>query len=58
MLPTPEGVRIEKAGAQRWLVVNAPAEKIWPVMREFWIDQGFAVRVENAETRRDGNRMD
>jgi outer membrane protein assembly factor BamC len=50
VLPTSEGVRMEKAGAQRWLVVNAPAEKVWPVVREFWIDQGFAVRVENAET--------
>ncbi len=50
ILPNTEGVRMEKAGAQRWLVVNAPAEKIWPAVREFWIDQGFAVRVENAET--------
>jgi len=50
VLPTSEGVRMEKAGTQRWLVVNAPAEKIWPVIREFWIDQGFAVRVENADT--------
>ena len=50
VLSTSDGVRLEKAGAQRWLVVNAPAEKIWPVVREFWIDQGFAVRVENADT--------
>ena len=50
VLPTSEGVRMEKAGAQRWLVVRAPAEKIWPVVRDFWIDQGFAVRVENADT--------
>ena len=50
VLPTSDGVRLEKAGAQRWLVVNAPAERIWPVVREFWIDQGFAVRVENADT--------
>ena len=50
VLPSSEGVRMEKAGAQRWLVVNAPAEKIWPVVRDFWIDQGFAVRVENAQT--------
>jgi len=49
VLATPEGVRLEKAGAQRWLVVNAPAEKIWPVIREFWNDQGFAVRSENAQ---------
>ncbi len=50
VLPTSEGVRMEKAGAQRWLVVNAPAEKIWPAVREFWIEQGFAVRVENPDT--------
>ncbi|WP_047539624.1 outer membrane protein assembly factor BamC [Methylotenera versatilis] len=50
ILPTSDGVRLEKAGAQRWLVVNAPAEKIWPAVREFWIEQGFAVRVENAQT--------
>ncbi len=50
VLPTSEGVRLEKAGAQRWLVVNAPAEKIWPAVREFWIEQGFAVRVENPDT--------
>ena len=50
ILPTSDAVRMEKAGAQRWLVVGAPAEKVWPVVREFWIDQGFAVRVENADT--------
>lgn len=50
ILPTSDDVRMEKAGAQRWLVVNAPAEKIWPAVREFWIDQGFAVRVENPDT--------
>lgn len=49
VLASPDGVRLEKAGAQRWLVVNAPAEKIWPVIREFWTDMGFAVRVENAQ---------
>ena len=49
ILTTPDGVRLEKSGAQRWLVVNASAEKIWPVIREFWIDQGFAVRVENSQ---------
>jgi outer membrane protein assembly factor BamC len=50
ILPTTEGIRMEKAGAQRWLVVTAPAEKIWPAVREFWIEQGFAVRVENPDT--------
>jgi outer membrane protein assembly factor BamC len=49
VLPTSEGVHMQKAGAQRWLVVTAPAEKIWPAIREFWIDQGFAVRLESPD---------
>lgn len=49
VLATPEGVKLEKSGTQRWLVVNAPAEKIWPVIREFWNEQGFAIRSENAQ---------
>jgi outer membrane protein assembly factor BamC len=44
-----KNVRMVKAGSQRWLVVNAPPEKIWPLVRDFWLDQGFAVRVENPE---------
>lgn len=44
-----KNVRMVKAGQQRWLVVNAPAEKIWPIVRDFWLDQGFAVKVENPE---------
>ena len=50
ILPTPESVHLERAGSQRWLVVQAPPEKIWPVIREFWAELGFAVRVENTDT--------
>ncbi|MCB4811379.1 outer membrane protein assembly factor BamC [Methylovorus menthalis] len=50
VLANPDNVRLERAGAQRWLVVQAPPEKIWPVVREFWADLGFSVRVENPQT--------
>ena len=50
ILPTPDSVRLERAGSQRWLVVKAPPEKVWPVIREFWAELGFAVRVENTDT--------
>jgi outer membrane protein assembly factor BamC len=50
ILPNPDNVRLERAGSQRWLVVDAPPEKIWPVIREFWTELGFAVRVENPKT--------
>lgn len=50
MLTNPDGVRLERAGAQRWLVVKATPDQVWPVVRDFWNDLGFAVRVENQET--------
>ncbi len=50
ILPNPDNVHLERAGSQRWLVVQAEPEKIWPVIREFWSELGFAVRVENPNT--------
>jgi outer membrane protein assembly factor BamC len=50
LLPETDSVRFERAGSQRWLVVKAPPEKIWPVVRDFWTDLGFAVRVEDPRT--------
>lgn len=50
ILPTSDSVKMERAGSQRWLVVQAPPEKIWPVVREFWNELGFAVRIENPQT--------
>jgi len=34
-------VRIERAGTQRWLVVNSPADKLWGPVRDFWLESGF-----------------
>ncbi len=34
-------VRIERAGNQRWLVVNRPADKLWQPVRDFWLESGF-----------------
>ncbi|HQR50910.1 MAG TPA: outer membrane protein assembly factor BamC, partial [Methylophilaceae bacterium] len=50
ILADPGKIKLERAGAQRWLVVPATPEKVWPVVREFWTDMGFAVVVENPQT--------
>ncbi|MCW5622514.1 MAG: outer membrane protein assembly factor BamC, partial [Burkholderiales bacterium] len=39
--------RVARAGTQRWLVVDAPAESVWPVLREFWQEQGFILALED-----------
>ena len=39
-------VRIERAGSQRWLVVNRPADKLWTPLREFWLESGFLLALD------------
>jgi outer membrane protein assembly factor BamC len=39
-------VRIERAGTQRWLVVNRPADQVWGPVRDFWQDSGFQLVLD------------
>ncbi|MES2945452.1 MAG: outer membrane protein assembly factor BamC [Pseudomonadota bacterium] len=39
-------VRIERAGNQRWLVVNRPADKLWSPVRDFWLESGFLLSLD------------
>lgn len=45
-----DAVRIERAGNQRWLVVKATPEQLWPKLQAFWPSVGFTVETENAQT--------
>jgi outer membrane protein assembly factor BamC len=49
VLPQVEGVRFERNGSERWLVVQEPPEKVWPVVREFWQERGFLIKTESPE---------
>ena len=49
VLPAVDRVRIERAGTQRWLVVPETPEKIWPVVKEFWQELGFLIKLEIPE---------
>jgi outer membrane protein assembly factor BamC len=49
VLPTVDGAHVERAGTQRWLVVNEPVEQVWPVLREFWQEMGFIIAVDNPQ---------
>jgi outer membrane protein assembly factor BamC len=50
VLPSVTGMRIERQGDQRVLVVDQSAEKLWPIVRQFWLDSGFALALESPET--------
>ena len=47
VLPKIDGVRLERFGDQRWLVVKGDPERVWPVVREFWVESGIPLVRED-----------
>jgi len=41
-------VRIERAGTQRWLVINRSADQLWGPVRDFWQENGFLLVMDQA----------
>ena len=46
LLPQIDKVSIERAGGQRWMVVQLPAAEVWPVVKDFWQELGFIISLE------------
>ncbi len=44
------GLRVERAGNQRWLVSADAPEVLWPRIKDFWQENGFLIAIENPET--------
>ena len=49
VLPVTDKVSIERGGIQRWLVVKAPPEQVWLMVKDFWQENGFLLAEEDAE---------
>lgn len=50
VLPAADKMRIERAGSQRWLVVQgATPDKVWPVVKEFWLETGFILILDRPD---------
>ena len=39
---------MERAGQERWLVVNRSPEQLWEPIREFWQESGFLINIDQA----------
>jgi outer membrane protein assembly factor BamC len=50
VVPTGAIARIERQGTQRWLVVNMPPEKAWPILVDFWPSVGLVVEKSDPAT--------
>ena len=49
VLPNVDKMRIERGGTQRWLVVQESPERLWSLVKDFWLENGFLVQLELAE---------
>ncbi len=47
VLPEEEGMRVERLGTYRWLVVESEPEELWQPLREFWQETGFLIAVDD-----------
>jgi len=48
--PAQAGIRIERDGQRRWLVVNKPANDVYPKIKSFWEDTGFLLVTDSPAT--------
>ena len=46
VLPKIEGARLERVGDQRWLIVKGDPAAVWPVARDFWVENGYTLVKE------------
>ena len=44
------GMRIERDGERRWLVVEKPATELYPKVKDFWQENGFLLIVDSPST--------
>lgn len=49
VLTAVEGMRIERAGSQRWLVVPGDANVLWPDIKDFWMELGFILNIDRPD---------
>ncbi len=47
VLPEVKNVHLERSGTQRWLVVGGKVENVWPLVKEFWQEQGFIIKSDS-----------
>lgn len=47
VLPQPEKIRVLGDGDKKWLLVQDPADDVWAVVRDFWVSNGWLMKLED-----------
>lgn len=50
VLSLAQGIHIEHDGAERWLRIDEPADKLWPKLGKFWQTIGLVLEVDQPAT--------
>ena len=50
VLPSVDGIRVERDGDKRWLVVPGEPDQYWDRVREFWMENGLVINMEDPNT--------
>ena len=63
VLPTSKQAQVKRDGNVRWLVLQDEPSTLWPKIKQFWLENGFTLKVENPkigimETEWAENRVD
>jgi outer membrane protein assembly factor BamC len=49
VLPQVDKVAFHRDGSERWIEIQAPPEEVWPVVKEFWQENGFIIKIEKPQ---------
>ncbi|HCN72659.1 MAG TPA: hypothetical protein DIS96_13495, partial [Pusillimonas sp.] len=49
VLPTVDDVEIRRDGDLRWLVVDRPAQQVYPNVVDFWGNEGFTIQTQDPQ---------
>ncbi len=49
VLPKVPEATLERSGSQRWLKVNKTPAELWPLLKDFWGQNGFALKVDSPD---------
>ncbi len=49
VLQTPENLQIQRLGDRQWLIANQSAEVLWPQLKAFWTEKGFALQRDEPQ---------
>lgn len=47
VLPDQDNMRVDRDGNQQWLIVEGAPEQVWPKVKEFWLQEGFLIKMED-----------